>query len=139
MLEHNTGASYSFTPDNSTFYSGAYSARISRHGDEIYGRLDQKISVQPQWIGKTVRLSGMLKTEKAEGGGGALILQVIAADGSISAWNHMHTDRAKGTRDWKAYAIDLKTPGNAVLYRFGVMLEDGGTLWADDLTLEILN
>jgi len=138
-LEHNEGGSYTFTADRKNAYSGESSARIHRTGHEIYGRLDQRVTVRPEWTGKTVRLSGMLKTENVTGNGGALILQAIGADGGISAWNHMQDKRVKGSVDWAKYAVELKTPPQAAYFRVGVMLEDGGTLWADDLQLEIVH
>ncbi len=138
-VEHSQGKSYSFTLDDKVVYSGTHSARIQRYGSEIYGMLDQNVRISPDWVGKTARLSGALKVEKADGGGGALILQATAGDGSISTWNHMQENRAKNTLDWKIYSVDIKVPGNAYFLRVGVMLEDGGTLWADDLKLTIIN
>jgi hypothetical protein len=138
-VEHNTGNSYSFTVDTSAPYSAPSSARIHRYGQEDYGLLDQLVRIQPAWANKTARLSGALKTEKANDGGGALIIQTRLGDGSIITSNHMEDGRAKGTTAWKLYSVDVKIPNNAYHIRIGAMLDGGGTLWVDDLKLEIIN
>jgi hypothetical protein len=138
-VEHNTGNSYTFTVDNNAPYSAPSSARIHRYGLEDYGLLDQLVRTQPTWASKTARLSGALKTDNANDGGGALVIQTRLGDGSILTSNHMEDGRVKGTTAWKLYSVDVKIPNNAYHIRIGAMLDGGGTLWVDDLKLEIIN
>ena len=137
--EHNRGNSYTFVADANGAWSAPSSAKINRYGDEDFGLLSQQIRFQPAWLNKTVRLSAHIKTEKADGVGGALILQMNSGGGDIFAWNHMNDAKIVGTQDWKKYSIELKTAPNTYSIKVGVMLEGGGTLWADDLKLEIID
>lgn len=50
----------------------------------------------------------------------------------------MNDARVRGTQPWKRYDIELAIPANAERLRVGVMLEEQGTLWADDISLEIV-
>ncbi len=139
MTEHGAGNSYTFVADPVNAKSAPTSARMKRHGIEPYAFLEQAVLILPAWHNKTLRLSGAMKSEKIDGGGGALMMRADGGSGEILAWNFMADARVKGTQDWKSYSIDLKIPPTGRLLRVGVMLEDGGTLWADDLLLELID
>ncbi len=138
-IEHGSGNSYTFVVDPENALSIPGSARIRRHGSEPYGLLQQSISVHPTWHNKTVRLSGSLRGVDINGAGGALVLRADDGSGQILAWNFMQNDRVKGTQDWKRYTIELKIPPSAYSLIVGIMLEDGGTLWADNLAIELID
>ncbi|MFZ1546415.1 MAG: hypothetical protein WAT12_04870 [Candidatus Nitrotoga sp.] len=138
-IEHGSGNSYTFVADPEIALSSPSSARIRRHGSEPYGLLQQSIGVHPSWHNKTVRLSGSLRGVDVNGAGGALVLRADDGSGQILAWNFMQNARVKGTQDWKRYAIQLKIPPTAYSLIVGVMLEDGGTLWADNMTIELID
>ena len=138
-VEHNVGNSYSFVADAEDAHSAPSSARIRRHGPEIFGLLEQTMRVQPAWFGKTVRLSGYLKTAGASGGGGSLVLQARDSGGLALVHDHMDNRKVKGDQGWKLYTAQVKVPTGAWAIQVGVMLEDGGTLWADDLVLELMD
>ena len=137
--EHNSGNSYTFTADTVDAYSAPSSLRINRYGPEVYGRLDQRLRIDPSWINKTLRLSAFLKSAGIDGTGGALVIQSTNGGGDILAWNNMDSQRVLGTQPWKNYSIDLKIPQGSYFLIAGVMLEGGGTLWADDITLELVD
>ena len=138
-IEHGSGKSYTFVADPKNALSIPTSARIQRHGSEPYGLLQQSIGVHPSWHNKTVRLSGSLRGIDISGAGGALVLRADDGSGQILAWNFMQNTRVKGTQDWKHYTIELKIPPSAYSLIAGVMLEDGGTLWADNLAIELID
>ncbi|MDQ3268529.1 MAG: hypothetical protein M3P47_07410 [Pseudomonadota bacterium] len=138
-IEHGSGESYTFVADPDNALSIPTSARIRRHGSEPYGLLQQSIGVHPSWHNKTVRLSGSLRGVDISGAGGALVLRADDGSGQILAWNFMQNARVKGTQDWKHYTIELKIPPSAYSLIAGVMLEDGGTLWADNLAIELID
>ncbi len=138
-IEHGSGNSYTFVADPENALSSPSSARIRRHGSEPYGLLQQSISVHPSWHNKTARLSGSLRSVDISGAGGALVLRADDGSGQILAWNFMQNDRVKGTQDWKRYTIELKIPPSTYTLIVGVMLEDGGTLWADNLAIELID
>lgn len=138
-IEHGSGNSYTFVADPENSLSIPTSARIRRHGSEPYGLLQQSIGVHPLWHNKTARLSGSLRGADISGAGGALVLRADDGSGQILAWNFMQNDRVKGTQDWKRYTIELKIPPSTYSLIAGVMLEDGGTLWADNLAIELVD
>jgi len=138
-IEHGSGHAYTFVPDLEIALSAPSSARIRRHGTEPFALLRQSIPVHPSWHNRTVRLSGSLRGEDINGPGGALTLRAENGAGQILDWNFMTNDRVKGTRDWKKYTIELKIPPSAYSLFVGIMLEGGGTLWADDLSIELTN
>ncbi|MDO8369701.1 MAG: hypothetical protein Q7S71_03145 [Candidatus Nitrotoga sp.] len=138
-IEHGSGNSYTFVADPENALSIPTSARIRRHGSEPYGLLQQSIGVHPSWHNKTARLSGSLRGADINGAGGALVLRADDGSGQILAWNFMQNARVKGTQDWKRYTIELKIPPSAYSLIAGVMLEDGGTLWADNLAIELID
>lgn len=138
-VEHNAGNSYTFVVDAQDAHSAPSSARIRRDGPEIFGLLEQTMRVQPAWFGKTVRLSGYLKTAGASGGGGGLVLQARDSGGLALVHDHMDDRKVKGDQGWKRYTAQVKIPAGAWAIQVGVMLEDGGTLWADDLVLELMD
>lgn len=137
--EHATGNSYTFVADSENAHSTPSSARIRRHGSEHYGTLEQLINVHPSWHNKTVRLTGWLRGEGISGAGGALILRANGGSGQILDWNFMENSRVKGTQDWKRYTIELEIPPATFSLLVGVTLEGGGTLWADDLSIELID
>jgi hypothetical protein len=138
-IEHMTANSYHFTADDRKPHSAPTSARIERYGPEFYGLLQQRLKVPPEWIGKTVRLTGFLKTAGATGKGGAFTLQARGGDDSILAHDHMDDRRVRGDQPWKSYSTLFKLPTGTWFLLVGVMLEDDGTLWADDLALELID
>ena len=136
-IEHRVSGNYVFELDTKIFHSAPSSAQIRQVSTEDFGVLKQETLIPACWKGKLARLSGFLRTDKAMGAGGALVLHVT--DGSsILKWNHMNDARVKGTQDWKRYAIELRIPDNGYMLESAVMLEDDGALWVDDLTLEIM-
>lgn len=137
-VEHGSGHAYTFMADPENALSAPGSARIRRHGSEPFGILRQPIIVHPAWKNKTVRLSGSLRSEDINGPGGALTLRAEDGSGQILDWNFMKDDRVKGTQDWKRYQIELKIPPSAYFIFVSIMLEGGGTLWADDLSIELV-
>jgi len=137
--EHSNGKSYTFQADQNGAWSAPSSAKIHRYGPEHYGLLSQHIKFQPAWINKTARLTAQLKTEGAVDAGAALTLQMIGSRGEILDWNHMNDARVKQSQGWKTYSIDLKTLPGTTSIALGVMLEGSGTLWADDIKLDIID
>lgn len=137
-LEHRVPGNYAFELDTNNPHSPPTSALIRQVHTEDYGTLQQVIKVQPCWIGKTARLSAYLRSENANGGGGALVMHATAGS-AILSWNHMNDNRVKGSQPWKLYSIEVGIPPGTYALEPGVMLEDDGKLWADDVKLEIID
>jgi hypothetical protein len=137
--EHAQGKSFQFAVDTEKPRSPPASARLRRTGPEPWGMLAQVVNVKPEWVGRQVRLSGYLRTAGATGTGGALILQATSGGGSVLAHDHMDERRVRGTEGWKRVTTQVKLPAGAAFVKVAVLLEDDGTLWADDLLLELLD
>jgi hypothetical protein len=137
--EHSRGHSFTFVADPKDAYSLPTSARINRYGDEAWGLLRQMVPVQPAWLNKTIRLTGFLRTDAVDSFGAAVLVQSRSASDDVLTWDHMNDRRLLGTRPWSAVSVQIKIPPNAAFISAGVMLEGGGTLWADDLRLEIID
>lgn len=139
MLEHSRGKSFTFTADSQGARSAPSSLRIHRYGDEDWGLLRQMVPVRPEWRGRKARLSGYLRSEGADHFGGALIVQARGAGDAVLTWDHMPERRVFGTTPWAPFRVEVKVPPAAQQLLVGVMLEGGGTLWADDVLLEIVD
>ncbi|MDD0812230.1 hypothetical protein PSQ20_17910 [Curvibacter sp. RS43] len=138
-VEHVNPGHYLFESDTAVYRSAPPSFRLRRIGTEAHATLEQTIRVAPCWRGKTARLSSELKTQGADGAGGGLILQMRDIDNRVLLWNHMNDSRVIGTQDWKRYSVELPLPEATEEIRIGILLDEQGTLWADDVRLEILN
>ena len=51
----------------------------------------------------------------------------------------MAAERVMGTTDWSRHAVVLDVPEAAVRLAFGALLHGTGQVWADDLTLEVVD
>jgi hypothetical protein len=87
--------------------------------------------------GKRIRLAGHLKTSDVVESAG-LWLRV---DGPSSALGFDNMDRrpVKGTTDWTRHEVVLDVPESALRIAFGPIFIGKGQMWADDLTLEVVD
>jgi hypothetical protein len=89
--------------------------------------------------GRRVRVSAMIKAQGVARGA-----RVFANAGGYDADMHYSDTRTKeelpvrGTTGWLKYAQTLEIPRDATRLEYGVRLEGPGTLWIDDLVLEVL-
>ena len=138
-IGHAQGNSHEYAADRTKHRSAPASARITRTGPEPWGLLAQLVRVKPEWVGKTVRLSGYLRSAGATGTGGALVLQATNGSGSVLVHDHMEGRQVRGDQDWTPVTTEVKVPAGAYYLKLGVMLIHDGTLWADDLKLELMD
>jgi len=129
---------YEFAVDTAVFHSGKQSIRIRSVAGERDGSVYQVMPIAAL-RGTTVELSGWLKTENATGGGAALTLRVFGADNRLLEYNLMHHGPVKGTTDWTRYSIPVKVSKNATDLEIGVTLNNKGTVWLDDLELNVIS
>ena len=129
---------YEFALDTAVFHSGKQSVRIRSLTGDAGGAVYQVIPIAAL-RGKTLELGGWLKTSNAAGDGAALTLRVFDADGRLLEYNLMYQAPVKGTADWKRYAIPVKVSKNAMDLELGVLLNNKGTVWADDLELNVIS
>jgi hypothetical protein len=139
---------------NRTLHSGADLYRIYvdseiKHGGQAsasikfncgnqqcpWASLGQSIAAD-EYRGKRVRLSGWLKTVDA---GEAGLWMRIDGEQRPLAFDNMSDRAVGGTTDWKMYSVVLDVPSDAKNIFLGVLLNGKGQIWADDLTLEVVD
>lgn len=135
-FQHAGPLSYKFTVDATERSSGERSLRIDNTGPEIYGAIAQGLDARP-WRGKVARLSASVKTRDADDGGAVLTLLALQS-GATLAQNFMPDAPIKGTTGWKRYTITLTLPANTDKVEVGAMLRGRGSMWFDDVELEIV-
>jgi hypothetical protein len=141
-FQHAGPVSYDFVLDSGEKKSGTQSLRIHKFGPEVYGSATQVVPAGAM-AGKKVRLSAWVRTKdipsgrEVRGAGAALV--IIAVQGSsILESEMMRGSKLRGTTPWKRYTIELAIPARATGVEVGAMLQGGGTVWIDDLELEVV-
>jgi hypothetical protein len=139
-IQHAGPLSYTFKLDPDVRRSGARSVRIDNVGPEPFGSIFQQIPAVPL-RNRTVRLSAWMKTRAAAGsvtGGGAVLTLQAMQSGATLAHEHMAAAPVKGTTDWTRREITLTIPATAEQVEAGAMLHGPGTLWLDDVEVDVV-
>ncbi len=134
--QHAGPVSYKFSVDATERHGGERSLRIDNTGPEIYGTIAQGLEARP-WRGKVAKLSGWLKTRDADDGGAVLTLLALQT-GATLAHNFMADAPVKGSTGWKRYTITLVLPPGTDKVEIGAMLRGRGSVWLDDVELDIV-
>jgi len=120
--------------DTEVVHGGAASAKIvgssrTRHDTTaIYYALNNP-------AGRTLRVSGFLKTDSVAGFAG-LWLRLEGTLDNI-AWDKMRDVGLTGTNDWAGYSVELPLDRDVRSISFGVHVNGAGTVWADDLDVSV--
>ncbi|MCI1190122.1 S41 family peptidase [Hymenobacter sp. DH14] len=129
---------YQVAIDSLTRHDGRYALRMqsttANWDGKAFGVSTLRIPVSFQ--GKTVKLTGYLKTEKVDKGYAGLWLRVDGEDGMLGL-NNMSKENVHGTTDWKAYTISLPLGDQAQTIYVGGLLPGSGTMWLDQLSLTV--
>ncbi len=129
---------YSMVVDSEIRHSGNASASIKFNcGDDQFpwGSLGQPIAAD-DYRSKRVRLSGWLRTLDA---GQASLWMRVDGERRQLAFDAMSGRSAGGTTQWKMYSVVLDVPNEAKNIFLGAVLVGKGQMWADDLTLEVVD
>jgi hypothetical protein len=105
-----------------------------------FGTLMQ-MSQPGEYLGKRVRLSGYVKSDKVTNWAGLWFRVDGPNNGpnpSSLAFDNMQERPIKGTTDWARYEIVLDVPEAAQRLAFGILLAGGGQVWMDDLKFEVV-
>lgn len=92
-----------------------------------------------EFRGQRIRYSGWLRTENAEAGAGLWMRVDGAKWGETLAFDNMQGRKITGTTEWQKCEIVLDVPDNAAEINFGALLRGKGTVWVDDLQIEVVN
>ena len=128
---------YEMVADTAVVHSGKWSARLdliaTRKTANEFGTLTQCVDATPYLESGQIHYEGWLKTKDVGANGAAIWLRVDGAKEMSLSFDNMDGRSLTGTNDWTNVVIDLPVPPQAATICFGVLLEDVGTVWADDL------
>ena len=132
--EYEMGLDESVHRDGGKASATVKSVAANLHG---FGTLMQM--TQPgEYLGKRVRLSGWVKSDKVTDWAG-LWFRVDGANPNVSlGFDNMQDRPIKGTTDWTRYEIVLDVPKEAQRLAFGILLGGAGQVWMDDLKFEVV-
>ena len=129
------GKGYKFTVDTAVKHSGKYAGKIERYAQGDDGHLLSSFDYRLV-AGKRIKCSAWIKTKNVKN--------------LVSFWFRGHMDKAgsaykpveeqiiKGTMDWKEYSFEKDIPKEVFMVDYGVSLYGGGTVWCDDIKIEII-
>ena len=101
-----------------------------------FGGLSKTINPN-QYLGKTIKMSGYLKSENVKSWAG-LWMRVDELK-SLLAFDNMYSRPIKNTTDWTRYEIVLYIPVEASSISYGVLLDGTGQIWFKDIIIEIVD
>lgn len=102
-----------------------------------YGSLIQKLSSQ-RYLGKRIKLTGWMKTRSVEAWAGFFLRADVEDENKPVTFDNMHDMHVVGNTNWKEYNIELDVPVNASKIVFGARLHGAGTIWFDNVQLQII-
>ncbi len=130
--------SYVVGVDQTQTWAGQPSAyvRSLESGIDGFGGMMQTTSAE-NYAGKRVRLSGYVKTEDANDGGGHLWLRVDGQQsGQMLGFDNMDNRPVKGTTDWQPYSIVLDVPAESSALAYGFFVHGSGKMWVSGAKME---
>jgi len=133
---------YEVGVDSKIYHSGHASAYIKSIAKEFHGFGTLMQTAGPgEYLGKRVRMSAFVKADQVSEWA-ALWLRVdgprAGIDNNMLAIDNMQNRPLKGTFDWKKVEIVLDVSENATDIAFGIMLNNRGQAWIDDLKFEVV-
>jgi len=131
------GQGYEITADGKVKHSGKYACRIRKtEGDSGFATITGHIP--PHLLaGRKVRISGTMKLDAVSGMAG-LWMRADKESQPVAFYN-MSDRQIKGTADWQEYRFELDIPTNIDNVNFGALCSGSGTLWVDDITIELID
>jgi RNA polymerase sigma factor (sigma-70 family) len=129
------GNSYEVGVDETQPWGGMPSAYAKSAGtvDGKFGGMMQTISAE-SFRNQRVQLTGWVKTEGADDGGGHLWLR-IDGPGKILGFDNMNDRAPKGTTDWQEYSAVLDVPAEATTLNYGFFVEGKGKIWVNGVVI----
>ncbi|MCC9642900.1 serine/threonine protein kinase [Rhodopirellula sp. JC740] len=130
---------YRVTIDNDVKHEGDASASLEALNKERgmgFGTLVQAIRAD-RYSGKRLKYSGFLKTNDVRDAG--LWMRIDSEERGTVAFDNMVSRRIQGTQDWQQVEIILDVPKDATIITFGAIMSNKGRLWADDLSLDMVD
>ena len=116
----------------------AYVESLTPSVENGFGGMMQTTSAE-SFVGKRVRLSGWVKTEDANEGGGRLWLRIDGQErGQMLGFDNMQNRAVKGTNDWQETSVVLDVPTGASALAYGFFVSGGGKMWVNGQRIEVV-
>lgn len=116
---------------------GKRSFRLRRTGEQIYGALDQTIPAAPL-LAKAVEVTLQVRSKDLGAKGFYPFLNLTLRNGGL-AGEQVRGETITGTLDkWKTIKMKIDVPYGVQGLQLGLLLDDEGTVWADDVTLRVV-
>jgi hypothetical protein len=129
---------YGIDIDTTAAYTGNASGHIKSKASANglgFASLSQYI-IEYSYLGKRVRLSGYVKTDRAIGS--ASLWMRVDGRTQMASIDNMRDRSIHGTTDWQRYDVVLDVPRDGIGIAFGALLQGTGEMWFDDLRLEVV-
>jgi hypothetical protein len=130
--------SYVVGVDRNQSFGGMPSAYVKSIDSSVdgFGGMMQMSSAE-EYLGKRVRLSGWMKTEDANDGGGHLWLRVDGQqNGQMLQFDNMSNRAPKGSTDWQQYSVVLDVPQESAALAYGIFVQGTGKVWVSGTKIE---
>lgn len=135
--QHAGEPSYEFALDSEVVAKGKASFRMKRLLEQDYGALDQIVPASTL-VGKEVEFSALVRTRDVGKRGFVLCVNVIDRTGGVRE-QFRSKPRTTGTNDeWTRLSVRAKVSSGTRDIEVGFLLIDGGTIWADEATLKVV-
>jgi len=137
------GEGYEIVIDSAQHVEGRASLRSRRMEHPSAGAATYRFGVATQSYpvalarGRTLRLSGWIRTEAVAEGYAGLWLRVDAVDTMLHLEN-MSQRGPRGTTAWTRYVVEAPVDSGATAIYFGVLHPGSGTAWFDSLHVEVV-
>jgi hypothetical protein len=118
-------------------HSGSRSAMIRNERDDgiVYSWLQ---TVVGDFEGKTLRISGWIKTKSIDSDGASGISVQFWDEDSNQIGDNIETKELTGTNVWQKYSATFEVPEGTTKLMIRNYLYGTGMIWFDDLVLEIV-
>ncbi|AHG88109.1 Erythromycin esterase [Gemmatirosa kalamazoonensis] len=91
----------------------------------------------PLAIGRTLRLTGWIRTDGITDGFAGLWMRVDGVGRTI-AFDNMQERGPRGTTPWTRYVVELPVDSGATAVLFGMLHPGNGSAWFDSLSVEVV-
>ena len=128
---------YEVEQDGTVAKDGTHSAKLTGAKQaKQFAALNQGVSPVP-YRGKRVRYTAWMRSEGVVDWAGSWMR--VDAGKKSTAFDNMQKRALKGDQDWKQVSIVLDVHPKATTLVYGMLLSGPGTVWLDDVKLEIVD
>jgi hypothetical protein len=135
LLAGSKSAEYEVGVDAGQAYQAHKSAFLKSKQPSVegFGTLMQQFTAE-QYLGKKVRLSGVVKSDEVKGWAG--LWMRVDRGKEVVAFDNMEDRAIKGTTDWQRYEVVLDVPKDATGISLGILLTNAGEVWLNSTKFE---